>query len=164
MSDPYQAPESKLLERKNSVIDVPTISTWLVILFIIFSLHFYMYYWLISRSIYLNRIVTNSKIPQFILYFVPIFSIGTVFISIFNVYLFPSLNLQKWDVATTVASNVLLVVWYFWIRSALEEVLLIEKKFFSKVSIVLTFFLGILYLNYKINKIHKSVININEPA
>ncbi len=152
MIDPYMPPSAELEEhRAASIDDLPRFSAWWVFFLTVATLGIYSYWWLLDRSRRVNALIEPEEIPDWFMY--PLFAIS-VALSLFDMAaLFIDVEMfsAAWLDVLYIVSGIGSIVWVFWLRSKLEQVLAAHLAG-EGLSIVLTFFFQNIYLAYKINE------------
>lgn len=150
ISNPYQTPTAEVMEAGKGGLDgiLPRFSAWAVFGLTVITLGLYMYYWMYVRTRALNRHVSNP--------------IGQPFMIITS-----ALMLCSWasnfvsQVApgvgavmglTGLVGTVMFVIWLYQLRGRLHQVQRLSQGQPLWIGPVLTFFLTVIYLQYKINQ------------
>lgn len=157
MANPYAAPKADLTTKVTggSIDNIPTLSTFIVVLLTIFTLGIYSMFWIYNRSKLLNEASTGQKVSMPII-------IGFIVLAIVaNVASVlagdpPSIAMAAVSGLTALAYLVLFFVWAFSFRKIFHNVLKIEKGNPLWCNAFLVVLLNVFYFNYKINQVKET--------
>lgn len=168
--DLYRPPEAALERRLATPLDgLPSPSTWLALLLGLITMGAYLTWWLYSRSVAINRTLGATVISAgftavlpalYAVNFVLSMTDNALALGLYEQYGSVSVALAVFNLAVAIAN----IVWTFEVRKRLR-VLCGDSV---RIGPVLTFFIGPLYLNYKIREMTTLTqpvqVQTNEPA
>lgn len=153
--DLYRPPEAALEQPLDTPLDgLPSPSTWLVLFLGIITMGIYLIWWLYSRSVAVNRTSGATVIGAGYTMVLPaLYAVnlaisttdGALALGLYEQYGMLSVALAVFNLGIGIAN----IVWTFEVRKHLR-VLCGDSV---RIGPVLTFFIGPLYLNYKIREI-----------
>lgn len=149
-ANPYQAPESVVDSTESGRLSnvFERFTTWAVFGLSIITLGIYSVYWLYSRTRQINEFVPNP-ISQGLKY-TAIVCFGCSVLANFVSLVDPAIG----GVLSLIGliGTVLYIIWAFAMRNRIHAYLGIGPKDPRRLGPILTFFLSVYYLQYKINK------------
>ena len=161
MNDPYKSPVSEV-DSEQGMSDftrMPRMHTLIVVVFVIVSMGLYIPYWAITRAVRFNLIYPVGKVSMQFTYIVCAIYLASFGMDLFDLvgeFTASSTNLkaeyETLYIALSLSGSLGFLIWVFYFRYKLNNYLVQEVNSFSTVGGVLTFFFGIIYLNFKINQ------------
>ena len=153
--NPYAPPEAPVEDPlppdTSAITAFPRFSAWWVTLLTIITYAIYMTYWMYTRTQVLNRLRPGA-IPTPLIHL----GLGAFFLYLaasFASIVYPeSRDMEMAANVATILSAIILLVWLFWMRSGLNSILGASRGERLWMGPVLTFFLQVIYLQYKINQ------------
>lgn len=157
MSNPYQPPESEITPpstpKKPHFSDRTQYQSILELLALtLLTLGFYVLFWFYKKTNIINQMMPENPIPTYLLN-----SAIALFVISFIVSLFDLVNPGQANIVLTssllgLLSNISILVLVFSIRNRLNQIAKIDAASPYWLNIVLTLLLGVLYIQFKINK------------
>jgi len=152
----YAAPEATLessFRAGDEISAFPRFSTCWVLLLSIVTLSIYMFYWLYSRTRILNRLMPDSPISVWLYGPTIALVIANFVIGFLDGFYGSVVMLSLLSSLCGMLSTILLIVWVFSFRNRLNRLAGSGKSSACYAGPILTFFLGIWYMSYKINQL-----------
>jgi len=152
-TDPYSPPEAdlKTLPAGQHLLNLPRVSTWTVLGFTILSLGLYYTWWLFSRSRIINQL-QPGKIPDSLAWMVILLLLAN-FTTAFYSGMYPNnLDLEMYSNIINLIASLASLYWVFTVRNRLHSMAQASNADDFWLNGVLTFFLQVLYMQYKINE------------
>ncbi len=153
VDNPYVAPEAEL-EVQHAAGDLSAFtrfSTWAVLGLSIITMGIYSIYWLYSRTQQLNK-VSSDRISQGFVSAAVVLYVANMALSLVVSFITDGAGvLAVVSSVLSLVSSIMFIVWAFKFRNRLNRVTQSAGKP-TWCGPILTFFLNVLYLNYKINQ------------
>jgi hypothetical protein len=152
--NPYIPPEANLQSHNNNnnkIENFPRFSTWGVFGLSIITLGIYYPYWLFTRTKILNQVCDN-KISTTLVNIVIAFFIINVVLSFMSGFSPKDADMSIMANIANLLYAIINLYWVFTFRSRLHEMAGDNYPSNFKLGGILTFFLQVLYLQYKINE------------
>lgn len=151
-NNPYSAPEASLdrPQESQNLAGLKRFSTWGVLGLCIITLGIYSLYWLYSRTNQINNLTDNKIGNNFVIVASILYIASTVvaYLPFFGVL---NSTLIMVSPFVSIGSMVIFYVWIYKLRNRLNQVTNSAGQV-TWCGPILTFFLTIFYLNYKINQ------------
>ncbi len=159
-TNPYKTPSANLIETKKGIIglaEFKKVSTWIVFLFTMLTCGVYAAFWLYSRTIILNRLPSVKPISNGFMICTIIFWALSLLFSMGNGIIIgsggdPNVAFSLVANAISIIASILPIVWYFKFRNRLNIFLTNHVGNGKLLGPILTFFLNVMYLSYKLNE------------
>ncbi len=155
MNNPYQAPESKLIDRSSNGLELlhfKKVSTWLVLLYIILTLGLYGVYWIYSRTKLLNNLPNVTPLSEVFILVSTVIALLSYPLIISDVYIVDNPDYIYFSKFISIAGNLSLYFWAFRFRNRFNKYLDYNVENGSYMNHIMIFFFNILYLSYKLNE------------
>ncbi len=155
MNNPYQAPESKLIDGSSSGLELlrfKKVSTWLVLLYMVLTLGIYGIYWIYSRTKLLNNLPHVSPLSETFILISAVIALLSYPLIISDIYIVDNQNYLLFSKFISVAGNISLYFWAFRFRKRFNDYLEHNTDNGLYMSFFMIFFFNILYLSYKLNE------------
>lgn len=162
MNDPYQSPVANVdkVQHAGDFSNMPRLHTLIVVVLAVATFGLYLPYWAITRSGRFNTIYPDGQINLVFTYVVCAVYVLTY---VFDLVEVSGINLDMdadlWESFDFInmlvywSGSIGFLVWVFYFRYKLSLYLAREiKNPFNTPNIILTFFFGVIYLNFKINQ------------
>jgi len=146
----FEPPQAELETESLGWDEFPWFSTWWVLLLTIFTLYLYGLYWMYSRSQTFNRIYPDRPISNVLIFGLPVVWIGSLVLEMIDPFFDFALMSQYWSSPVSLVTSIAGIVWAFSIRERVNRLLFDTGQEMSAGPLG-TFFLGHLFLNYKMN-------------
>lgn len=162
MDDPYRSPDATVDNESDqyNFLSMPRIHTFVALLLFIGTMGLYMPYWAITRAQRFNAIYPRGQINMYFTYTVSLIYVLSSAIDVADFA--SSFTANPLKLATTyellylilaLSASIGFLVWVFHFRSKMNNFLIRElHNTFSTSGVLLTFLLGVIYLNFKINQ------------
>lgn len=162
MNDPYRSPDAVVEDEQvlGNFQSMPRTHTLLVLLFYLGSMGLYMPYWAVKRAQRFNAIYPRGQVNMIFTYTITLIFILSTAMDVADLassFLDNPLELEtRYEslyLILAFSSSLGFLFWAFYFRAKLNTFLTQElNNSFDKPGLVLTFFFGIIYLNFKINQ------------
>jgi hypothetical protein len=156
MADPYQPPAVDVtppdVRSEDSIQVFEKFSTWYVFGLSFITLGLYPVYWMISRSRRLNRLKHIEPVSETYMQITAVAWVLSYAVDIGEFYLMENLNYMLFSKVYSVVTAIMFLVWEFMFRNRLNTFLERSSEKTSRLGPLLTFFLGVIYLSYKVNQ------------
>jgi hypothetical protein len=153
--NPYAPPKARLEAWVNpgTVQAFPRFSTWGVLLLDVVTLGIYPLYWLYTRTEILNRTLPSKQIPMGLAVAVVVLFVTNVAASLVHQIYPHHFGVAAASSTINLILTIVDLVWVFKFRNRLNEFFASPKGDRYWLGVLLTFFFGVLYLQYKLNQL-----------
>lgn len=161
MTDPYKSPvaEVDMVQAGSKFTSMPRLHTLIAFIFLVASFGLYAPYWLITRASRFNVIYPIGSVSMQFTFIVCALFLASFAMDLIDIVtglggreLGLTVKYSTLYLTLSIAGSVAMLVWVFYFRHKLNNYLIAEVNSFSTIGGFLTFFFGIIYLNFKINQ------------
>jgi Domain of unknown function (DUF4234) len=153
--NPYAPPKANVdvSSYVTTVEAFPRFSTWWVLLLTLTTFGIYPIYWLYTRTRILNRILPSGAIPIGLAFAAAGLLVASIAAELLQGIYPDDLGVSAISRIIGLICNVVILVWVFMLRNRLNEHFASKQGDRYWIGGVLTFFLHVLYLQYKLNRL-----------